>query len=382
MAGGVGSRLWPLTAKVPKPMVAVTNQSMISYAIDHLRYAGLRKIVVVVRHMGDLLREHIQKVWTPERLGGVVLEVPHVDSRGTADAVRLVSERLDAENLVVSMGDIVTNLPLREMMEFHERKGGVGTISMKTVESPSQYGVVLIDKAQKIYLFLEKPKPQELYLSSLAQRTDLYLHTNIINTGIYCFRREIFDVLAENPTLMDFGRDVFPYLLENQFEVFGFVKDYYWMDVGIPQTYKWANWDLLRKYGYPVTPSGQEVGGAWVTPSSRHLMEEGVVQAPAALGENVRAGRGATIKPLSVLGNDVVLGSGVVVDRSIIWDRVEVGDNAQVIDSIVCNDCRLGAGVIVRNNSVVGPGSTLEDGVVLDNEVVGEDSVVRLGGAN
>ncbi|MHA1731578.1 MAG: sugar phosphate nucleotidyltransferase [Promethearchaeota archaeon] len=374
LAGGIGSRLAPLTSKIPKPLVPVTNQPMCSYAIDHLRYAGIKHIVVVVKHMGDLLRDYLEKTWTPERLGGVKLEIPQVDSLGTADALRKVSDLVTTDHIVVSMADIVTNLPMREMMGFHVQKGGIGTISMKTIESPSQYGVVLIDNNQKIYLFLEKPKPQELYLSSLAQRTDLYLHTNIINTGIYCFERSILDILDDNPNIMDFGKEVFPYLVENQFQVYGFVREYYWMDVGMPKMYKWANWDLLRNYGWPVTPVGEEKDQVWTMGDSRQLVDRGLVESPSAIGSDVNLAEGARVKTLSVLGSDIVIGANSLVERSVLWDRVRVGENCQVIDSIVCNDCDIGDDVIIRNNSVVGPNCTIGSGTVLDNRVMKEDS--------
>ena len=187
------------------------------------------------------------------------------------------------------MADIVTTLPMRNFMDFHTMKGGIATISMKTVEShTTQYGVVLLDKDRKIYLFLEKPMPMELYLSSMAQRTDLFLHTNIINTGIYCFKKEIAKVLHET-ALMDFGGQIFPYLLENEYNLYGFVKDYYWLDCGNAQTYIWANWDLLRKYAWPITPNGQEYDEIFVM----GVIDSGkeiTIEKPSAFGEFVHLG--------------------------------------------------------------------------------------------
>ena len=185
LAGGKGKRLMPLTSEIPKPLVKVTNKPMIDYSIAHLIYAGIKHIILALAYMGDELKEHIEKIWTPDKLGDVELECAIQESRGTADAYRLLMDQIDSEKIVVSMADIVTNLPMTNFMDFHSMKGGIATISMKTVEShTTQYGVVLLDNDRKIYLFLEKPMPMELYLSSMAQRTDLFLHTNIINTGI------------------------------------------------------------------------------------------------------------------------------------------------------------------------------------------------------
>ena len=251
LAGGKGKRLMPLTSLIPKPLVKVTNVPMVDYAIAHLVYADIKHIVLALAYQGEVLKKYIEKTWTPDKLGDVELECEIQDSKGTADAYRLLTDRVDSEKVVVSMADIVTNLPMKEFMNFHSEKKGLATISMKTVEShTSQYGVVLLDKNRKIYLFLEKPAPMELYVSSMAQRADLFLHTNIINTGIYCFNKDIGNILHETE-LMDFGSEVFPYLLENQHDLYGFVGNYYWMDAGNSTTYLWLNWDLLRKYSWP-----------------------------------------------------------------------------------------------------------------------------------
>ncbi|GAG69345.1 unnamed protein product [marine sediment metagenome] len=231
LAGGRGKRLLPLTSLIPKPLVKVTNKPMVDYSIAHLIYADIKHIILALAYMGKELKEYIEKTWTPDKLGDVELECFVQESHGTADAYRLLSDSIDSDNIVVSMADIVTNLPMRDFMDFHLEKGGISTISMKTSEShTSQYGVVLLDNQRKIYLFLEKPAPMELYLSSMAQRTDLFLHTNIINTGIYCFKKEIGGVLQDTG-LMDFGSEVFPYLLENSYDLYGFVKNYYWLDL-------------------------------------------------------------------------------------------------------------------------------------------------------
>ena len=217
LAGGKGARLMPLTSQVPKPLVKVTNKPMIDYSIAHLIYAEIKHIIIALAYQGEKLKKYIEKTWTSDKLGDVELECIIQESLGTANAYRLLADSIDSEKVVVSMADIITNLPMKDFMNFHSEKGGIATISMKPVEShTSQYGVVLLDDNRKIYLFLEKPAPTELYLSSMSQRTDLFLHTNVINTGIYAFNKRIKDILNETG-LMDFGGEVFPYLLENEY---------------------------------------------------------------------------------------------------------------------------------------------------------------------
>lgn len=368
LAGGKGSRLMPLTSQIPKPLVKVTNKPMVDYSIAHLIYADIKYIVLALAYMGKELKDYIKKTWTPDKLGDVELECVIQESKGTADAYRMLADKMDAENIVVSMADIVTNLPMKEFMNFHSEKKGTATISMKMSESyTSQYGVVLLDQNRKIYLFLEKPAPMELYLSSMAQRTDLFLHTNIINTGIYCFQKKIADVLQETG-LMDFGGEVFPYLLENNYDLYGFVKDYYWLDCGNAQTYIWANWDLMRKYGWPITPNGDEYDGMFVM----GIINSGqniTIEKPACFGEFVKLSNRVKILGLTSIGNRVKIGEDSIIEKSVIWDDVKIGAGCVLKESIVCNDSIIGDNVVLQN-AIIGPSCKISDNKQIRNQTL------------
>jgi NDP-sugar pyrophosphorylase family protein len=368
LAGGKGTRLMPLTANIPKPLVSVTNKPMVDYSIAHLIYADIKHIILALAYMGDKIQEHVKSTWTKDKLGDVELECVIQNSLGTADAYRLLTDHIDSEQIVVSMADIVTNLPMREFMEFHTAKGGIGTISMKMVEShTSQYGVVLLDNNRKIYLFLEKPMPAELYLSSMAQRSDLFLHTNVINTGIYCFKKEIGKMLNETG-LMDFGSQVFPYLLENNYNLYGFVKDYYWLDCGNAETYLWANWDLLRKYTWPITPNGQEYDGVFVM----GIIDSGqniVIEKPTCFGEHVRLNNGVKIKNLTSIGNHVAIGEDTVIEKSVIWENTKIGAGCYLNETIICNNCEIGNSVSLER-CVIAPNCKINDNTKLRNKTL------------
>jgi len=353
LAGGKGKRLMPLTSLIPKPLVKVTNVPMVDYAIAHLVYAEIKHIIIALAYMGKEMEEHIKETWTPDKLGDVELEYEIQESKGTADAYRLLTDRIDSNQIVVSMADIVTNLPMKRFMEFHSDKGGLATISMKTVESHiSQYGVVLLDKNRKIYLFLEKPAPMELYLSSMAQRADLFLHTNIINTGIYCFSKDIGSILHETG-LMDFGGEVFPYLLENNYDLFGFVENYYWMDAGNSTTYLWANWDLLRKYAWPILPNGVDYDGIYVM----GILNSGqniTIHKPTCFGESVQLENRVKIKELTSIGHNVTIGEDTVIEKSVIWDEIKIGAGCIITESIICNNCEIGDNVVLER-AIIAP---------------------------
>lgn len=359
LAGGKGTRLMPLTSIIPKPLIKVTNVPIVDYSIAHLTYAGIKHIIIALAYMGKELKEYIEKTWTPDRLGDVELECIINDSRGTADAFRLVQDKFDSKNIIVSMADIVTNLPMKDLMEFHAKNGGIATISMKPVDSNiSQYGVVLLDKNRKIYLFLEKPAPMELYLSTMAQRTDLFLHTSVINTGIYAFKKEVSNILLET-NIMDFGGGLFPFLLDNNYDLYGFVKDYYWLDCGNSQTYLWANWDLLRKYAWPITPNGTEYDGLFVM----GIINSGqnvLIEKPTCFGKQVELSNRVKIKELSSIGNHVIIGQDSIIEKSVIWDNVKIGAGCIVKESIICNNVEINDNVVLER-AVIAPNCVISD---------------------
>ncbi|MFX1568523.1 MAG: sugar phosphate nucleotidyltransferase [Promethearchaeota archaeon] len=359
LAGGKGKRLMPLTSLVPKPLVKVTNVPMVDYAIAHLAYADIKHIILALAYQGKELKDYIKNTWTPDKLGDIELECEIQESRGTADAYRLLTDQIDSNKIVVSMADIVTNLPMKRFMEFHSDKAGLATISMKTVESHiSQYGVVLLDTNRKIYLFLEKPAPMELYLSSMSQREDLFLHTNVANTGIYCFSKEIGGILHETG-LMDFGGEVFPYLLENNYDLYGFVENYYWMDAGNATTYLWANWDLLRKYAWPILPNGVEYDGIYVMgviSSGQNI----VIEKPTCFGEYVQLENRVKIKELTSIGHNVTIGEDSIIEKSVIWDEIKIGAGCIIKESIICNNCEIGDNVVLEK-VIIAPNCKISD---------------------
>lgn len=379
LAGGIGSRLNPLTEKICKPMVPVANKPMVDYAIDHLRYAGIKKIVIVVKHMGDLLRDLIESTWTPEickKLGIEVL-VPKVDSKGTADAVRKVADLLNSTHFVVSMADIVTNLPMKEFMQFHEDKRAYATVSMKTIEEmATKYGNTLLNGDSRIIRFLEKPSSEEIYLSALTGGAQESLP--IINTGIYCFKHEVLNLILKTD-FIDFGHDVFPYLLENKYQLFGFVRKYYWLDVGNPTTYLWANWDMLRLYGYPIQPEGirQNKEHIWYHPNDPNP-NNGKHKTHVCFGNNNVFGTNCKIGELTVIGSGISFGNDIQISRSVLWDNCKIGDNVKIDNSVIANSVEIANNCIIRSNTIIGPNcKILKPNTVLDAQILPADTVIN-----
>ncbi|TFF86614.1 MAG: NDP-sugar synthase [Promethearchaeota archaeon] len=363
LAGGIGSRLRPLTSLKPKPLIPVVNKPMLQYAIDLLRYNDIDDIIIVVRYLGDQIREYIEtKQWD-----NITIQIPEVDPLDTADALKRVSDYIEGENIIVSMADIITNINLKENIKFFEDKDAFSTISMIETDQPQQFGVILLDIDQKIYLFLEKPGYKELLISSImdSHRSSVYLHTNLINTGLYLFKREILEIL-DSVDLMDFGKDVFPYLLEREYNLYGYIEKYYWMDAGNPTTYKWTNWDVMRKWAWPILPPGYEIkNGIWVGENCKIdknvLFKKNLI----TIGNNVNIEENVDIMERVIIGDNTHIGSNSRFLDTIVWDNVQIGKNCDFNDSIICDNVIIGDNVNIYN-CIIGANSEIGDNYKID----------------
>ncbi|MHA1729770.1 MAG: sugar phosphate nucleotidyltransferase [Promethearchaeota archaeon] len=380
LAGGMGKRLQPLTNKICKPLVKVTNKPMVDFAIDHLRYAGIKHIIVCVKFMGDVLTDYLVEKWKPVMEGDpdFNLEIPNNDSNGTADAVRQVWDHIDTDNFIVSMADIITNLPMKRFKDYHLMKNADSTISMKPVdEFATKYGNTVLDSNGKIQLFMEKPSTQEIFISSLAGNRSKNV-LPIINTGIYCFKKETAHRCIMETNHMDFGKEIFPFLLENKYNLYGFVERYYWMDIGNPKTYLWSNWDILREYGWPILPNGNEELNKKIWFKKPLKLPSSIkIEPQVCLGENIVFGEDVKINSLTVIGDNVEVGDGTVIEKSVLWDNITIGKNCTIIEAVIADGCKIGNNCVIRSESVLAPNVVVEDGTFLDSIIINEENAVR-----
>ncbi|MHA2224970.1 MAG: sugar phosphate nucleotidyltransferase [Candidatus Hodarchaeales archaeon] len=361
LAGGIGSRLQPLTDNCPKPMVQVANKPMIDYNLELLRNAGINgKIVIITKYLQENIRDYFEKI---EHFDDLDIVLPKVDPLDTADAVRKASNYIDTDHFIVSMADIITNLPLRDFMAFHREKKGIASITLKDVPYPRAFGVIMLNHDSRILLFLEKPLPQELALAVLtfSKKETIHLQSNLVNTGIYAFNHGVLDILDTLNDLMDFGKHVFPYLTRLH-GIFGYARrDYYWMDVGNPQTYLYTNWDVLRRWVFPYFPKASwEENSIWWNEPKLDIESSIQIKAPVAIGSSVQFGTNSTVGPNTVIGNEVNIGDNTEILSSVVWDNVKIGNNVNVRQSIICDNTFISDGSILAPGTVIGPNTSIK----------------------
>ncbi|MEZ0394117.1 MAG: NDP-sugar synthase [Desulfurococcaceae archaeon] len=359
LAGGLGQRLSPLTKVLPKPMVPMAGRPLIEYVIGPLLRQGFGRVIVAAKYIGQVIARHFE--------GREGVEVRILDSRDTADAVRLLLDELGGEALV-TMGDVLTNADYAEIVGFHHRVGADATIALKSVDNPLQYGLVLVDRGNRITLFTEKPAGIELYLLSLAYHRAMgfSLHSNLINMGIYVLSRDALELLRSEPDLMDFGRHVFPFMVEHGYRLYGWIAppETYWEDVGRLASYKRALWDLLAGEVPGLRPSGEPVGpNAYVERDAEVL---GSLVPPVYVGRGCLVERGAVVGPFASLEGDCHVGEGSRVQYSSVWWGARVEGHSFVHDSVIMDGARIKGSRVL--SSVVGSGRVVAED--LKEEVV------------
>ena len=337
LVGGEGTRLRPLTTHVPKPVVTLVDRPFLRYMIDWLARHGVDDVVMACGFLPDQLRDTLG-----DEVAGVRLRyVEEPEPRGTAGAIKFAADHLDDRFLALN-GDVLTDLDLTALIAQHEGAGARATLALYPVADPSAYGLVRRTEAGAITEFLEKPDPAEI-------------DTDEINAGAYVLEKEILDIVPEGE---DFSieRQVFPELVGNG--LYAKRLEGYWMDIGTPERYLEACWDILD--GNVQSEPGSKVDGDGVyIDAAAEVLDGAEVSGPAFVEG------GATLAAGSAVGARAVIGAGT-----------SVGERARVTGSALHPDCRIGAGAAVEG-AILGAGVVVEDGAeVPDGAVIGAGATI------
>ena len=349
MAGGEGTRLRPLTSNQPKPMMPIANRPMMEHIVELLKRHGIDEIVVTVAFQANAIRTYFGN---GTEFGVRMVYATEESPLGTAGSVRNAMDELDEAFLVIS-GDVVTDIDLGSLVEFHRKKAAVATIGLKSMPNPLEFGIVIADADGNVERFLEKPTWGQVF-------------SDTINTGIYVLDPSVFDFIDAG-TPVDFSADVFPRLLERGKTLVGCVVEGYWEDVGTLEAYVKAHQDVLDGQ-VDISVAGFKVrDGVWLGEGSE-IDPAARVSGPAVIGDNCRIEAGARLGEYSVLGSNVRVGADSVVERSVVHDNVYLGQGVRL------------RGAVVGRKSDLRRGARLEEGVVIGDECfIGEHAVINPG---
>ncbi|ANS74684.1 mannose-1-phosphate guanylyltransferase [Paenibacillus yonginensis] len=324
LAGGLGTRLRPLTEHMPKPMALVINRPWLEHLILHLKEQGVQRFVIALKHHP----EKIKTYFGDGRKWGVSIQYAvERELLGTAGAIKNAEPLLD-DRFVVINADVVHDTELKPLLEAHERHGGQVTIALKEVEDPTQFGVVELDETGRILRFVEKPRLKEA-------------PSRLINAGIYVMDKKVLAAIPSHREV-SIERETFPALIEGDAGVYGQRIEGYWADMGTKDRYRSLHWDLLRGASRLPVP-GQDDGDGIRMGKGCKIGPGVLLVPPVLIGDHVRIGARSVIGPNVVLGDQCVIGPNVRLSDSILWNKCRVHEGAHLSNCIFGYGLELGS---------------------------------------
>ena len=342
MAGGEGTRLRPMTANQPKPLLPVVNKPIMEHVLRLLKRHGFDETVVTVQFLASLIRTYFGD---GDELGMHLSYATEELPLGTAGSVKNAEDELTDDAFLVISGDALTDIDLAAVVRAHRAKGALVTVCLTRVPDPLEFGIVITDPDDRIERFLEKPTWGQVF-------------SDTVNTGIYVMEPEVFGHVAPGK-VVDWAGDVFPALIAAGAPVFGYIAHGYWEDVGSQESYLRVQADVLNRRvqveidGFEVSPGVWLGEGADVDPDA-------ILQGPLCIGAYAKVEAGAQLREFTVLGDNVVVQAGAFLHRAVVHDNVFIGAQASL------------RGCVIGKNSDVMRAAKIEEGAVVGDECVVE----------
>jgi mannose-1-phosphate guanylyltransferase len=337
LAGGEGTRLRPLTYTVPKPVLPLAGRPHIAYVIDWLLRHGVDDVIVSCGFLAEGMRKTLAAV----EPGVEIRYAEEPDARGTAGAIRFAEDMLEDRFLVLN-GDVLCDLDLGALIAQHEQTGAQATIALYPVDDPSGYGLVHRQDDGEITEWLEKPEPEQV-------------DTDEINAGAYLLERSVLDRIPPDQEV-SIEREVFPKLIGDGF--YGIRLEGYWIDIGTPDRFLQATWDILESRVETVTAEVVDDRGVLIGEGCE-IPSDATVGPAALIGDGVRMAAGARVGPRAVIGPGCELGGGVTVEESVLLAGCQVGDGATISGSILSSNVEVAADAAPEPGSVIGEGEAV-----------------------
>lgn len=340
VAGGLGTRLLPLTVQRPKHLLPVAGVPFLAHQITKLAGCGVQRVLLATSYRA----EAFEPVFGDGSGLGVRLDyVTELEPLGTAGALSNVADRLEAgpdDPVIALNGDILSGHDITAQLERHQDADADVTLHLVEVPDARPYGCVPTDPQGRVLAFLEKaPEPV----------------TRAVNAGCYVLRRRVLDAIpAGRPVSVE--RETFPDLLAAGAYLLGHADSAYWLDVGTPAALVQASADLVR--GVATSPAYD------VAPAESRLLSGAEVAPSATIGGGTVVGAGATVGTHarvvgSVIGDAAVVGVGALVESSVVAARARIGSGAALRDAVVADGAVVGDGCRLPDGARVQPGARI-----------------------
>jgi mannose-1-phosphate guanylyltransferase len=316
LVGGEGTRLRPLTYSAPKQMLPIVGTPMLERVLDNLRRHGVTSAVLSLGYLPDRFIAAYPDFVISGLSVSYAIEPEPLD---TAGAIRYAALHAGVEStFIVVNGDVLTDLDVTALVNFHREHEAQGTIALHPVEDPSRFGVVATDNDGRVLEFVEKPPRDEA-------------PSNNINAGTYVLEPEIINLIEAN-TRVSVERVTFPKMVAAR-TLFAKSDSNYWLDTGTPEAYLQAHLDVLANRR-AIDLASPLSNGSWVHPRAEVAASASIIAA--------------------TIDQDCVVSDNAVIDSSILLPGSFVGPGARIVSSIVGPGARIEAGATLEQTCVIG----------------------------
>jgi len=340
LAAGEGVRLQPITLTRPKHLISIGGKPILEHCLTAIKACGISEVVIVVHYMAEAIRKYFG---SGEKLGLKIEYAYQKSVLGTGNAVSVAEPYIDGDFLLVYGDLLFTAEALKKVLELYNQRKPSVTLSVVRVEHPEDYGIVDAEADGKVKRIIEKPRREEA-------------PTNLANAGLYVFTHEIFEK-AKRISASSRGEweitDAIELIIKDEKPIFAaeIPKDE-WIDIGRPWDLLDANRWVLTKMEHNMLGNVEEgahiIGPVTIAETAR-IRSGSYIEGPVFIGENSDIGPNCYIRPHTSIGRGARIGNACEIKNSIIMDGVHIGHLSYVGDSIIGENCNLGAGTITAN---------------------------------
>jgi len=342
LAGGYATRLRPLSCTRPKLLFPIAGRPMLEWTIEKLAEEGVDEIILAVNYLADMLKMHFKTRFNGVRIRYSIDPTPLGTGGPIKKAQRLLGNK---ETFLAMNGDILSEAPIKSMLQAHRETGTIVTIALHKVKDPSRFGVVKMANQTRIEAFIEKPKKREA-------------SSSWINAGIYLMEPDVFNYIDAGKKV-SVEREVFPTLAKMK-KLHGFKYDGPWFDIGKFEDYMNANHKFLARISKrtPIVGDGTKVN------SSTRLIP------PVVINRKVEIGDDCIIGPYAAIDDCVEIERGSRIARSIVFREAKIRERASINGSIVGENAVIGKDSKLRARTIASDYVLVQDNVKLGPGVV------------
>jgi mannose-1-phosphate guanylyltransferase len=345
LVGGGGTRLRPLTYAVSKALIPILNRPLIVHLLDNLRRHGVTRVVFAA----SANDKSIERVLNGLSVGIELAYSYEEQPLGSGLAVKQAARDFESSFFVCN-GDVITDLDVADMAARHRERGAIVSMSLAAVDNPSGYGIVEMDRTDRIVRFVEKPSAGES-------------PSNWANAGTWIFEPEVLDHIPDEKMDRSLEQLVFPSLIAEGYLVLGYPSDAYWVDVGTAERYLQLHYDLINGRVPQWLPGDLRESKPSIGVESE-VWHDVAFEGRVILGRACRVGGLVRLVGPTLLGDRCVVRDKATIERSVIWSEARIGSEAVVRDSIIGKGCWIGDEAVVEG-SILADGAKVKRGVKL-----------------